>query len=85
MSHIKRTVSFETSAGNEASSMIDSVTHAINQVSYEHHEIHAGSSFTVDLSTDLGNGAAMNLQITTPDTTKWAHLVYSVYTEAELS
>ncbi len=62
---------------------IDSVTNALIIIDYEHHEIHAGSSFTVIESTELGNGATFDVLIQTPDTTKWAHLVWEIEHELE--
>lgn len=83
MTHLKRTVFLADKYGNDIDSIVDGNTNAIKVISYEHHEIHEGESFTIDYSVDLANGASMDVQLTTPDTTKWAHMIYTVYTEAE--
>ena len=41
------------SAGNPRHLRIDSNTESIQTISYEHHEIHAGSSFTTDYTVEL--------------------------------
>jgi hypothetical protein len=62
---------------------LDTITHSLQYVDYAHHEIHSGSSFTVCHTADIGNGANMDVQITTPNTTTWAHLVYEFEGESE--
>jgi len=42
-------------------------------IDYAHHEVHDGSSFYYHDVISLGNGAAQNYLITTPNTTKWGH------------
>ena len=83
MSHIKRSVHLADRYGNDVDSILDGNTNAVKMISYEHHEIHDGSSFTTDFSVDLANGASMDVQLTTPNTTAWAHMIYTCYTEAE--
>ena len=72
-----------TSATTTASIGIDSATNVLNTISYEHHEIHSGSSYTSDRNVELASGASMDILIITPNTTKWAHLLYEVSMEAE--
>jgi len=60
----------------------DSTTHALYTIDYAHHEIHSGSSFYVMYSVaSLGAMTTpddmITIDFTTPDTTKWAHLVFS--------
>jgi len=62
---------------------LDKATNTIQTMSYEHHEIHAGSAFTISYSADIANGANLDLLIVTPDTTKWAHLTYDLDVELE--
>ena len=62
---------------------VDSATNALNTITYEHHEIHAGSSFTANYTVELGNGAVIDILVVTPNTTKWAHMVYSLICELE--
>ena len=67
--------------GNEAYSRImrlDSSTHALMIIDYAHHEVHAGSSFWVYHAATLGNGEVSTVSITTPNTTKWAHLLLEI-------
>ena len=57
---------------------VDASTHALNVVEYEHHEIHSGSAYSVYYDNTTANTddhrSAIGLQ--TPNTTKWAHMVY---------
>ena len=62
---------------------IDSSTHSIQTISYEHHEIHSGSSFTASYQVEAANGANADILIVTPDSTKEAHFFYEVDVEAE--
>ena len=53
---------------------IDASTEALETIEYEHHEIHAGSTFQASISSaDLDTEAEINICFTTPDTTKWGH------------
>jgi hypothetical protein len=62
---------------------LDVGTHVLSTIEYEHHEIHAGSSFTCDYKRDVANGANLDVILTTPDTTKWLHLTWEVDCELE--
>lgn len=62
---------------------IDSVTHAMSNVDHEHKEIHDGSHYFVDDVFDLAINEVYDYQLTTPNTTKWAHFVFSIETEKE--
>ena len=61
----------------------DRATYALNTVDYAHHEIHAGSSFVAHHVQEVANGGTINVTIKTPNTTKWAHLLWLVGTELE--
>jgi len=66
-------------AGETDDVRIDGSTNALESISYEHHEIHAGSSFTCHYSNDVTNiGEMTAIAFNTPNTTKWAHLIYEV-------
>lgn len=79
------------SAGNEGqkiigvdylsgNSGIDASTETLQTISYEHHEIHSGSHYNYcDYSLNEGSGNTIEFVMTTPNTTKWAHLVFQVY------
>jgi len=56
---------------------LDKATNAIETIEYEHHEIHNGSHFYYNDSTSLNAAATQNYLLTTPNTTKWAHLVFA--------
>lgn len=62
---------------------IDASTNTMQTIDYEHHEIHAGDSYTASYKADIGNGANLDLLIVTPDTAKYAHLTYELDVEAE--
>lgn len=62
---------------------IDESTRAITTIEYEHHEIHGGSHFECINVVDLAINNVRDIQITTPNTTKWAHLIFTFDTEAE--
>ncbi len=69
-------------ADKESNITLDDSSYALNAISYEHHEIHSGSSYHVDLSTaNLGGetGDQLQLSFTTPNTTKWLHMVAQSY------
>jgi hypothetical protein len=54
----------------------DTLTGAISVIDYEHHEIHAGSSFNVSATdTSLANGETLNIAFKTPAGTKRVHLI----------
>ena len=57
---------------------IDPATHALNTISYEHHEIHDGSSFYVNDVLAMTNAQVVDYLITTPNTTRWAHSGYEI-------
>ena len=55
---------------------MDGSTNALNVIEYEHHEIHAGSSFWYD---DVVTGsAAVNYVLTTPNSTDEVHFGYDI-------
>ena len=62
---------------------LDKSTNTIQNIEYEHHEIHSGSSFTACYKAELGNGASADLLVVTPNTTSWAHMIYKIDVEAE--
>lgn len=64
---------------------IDESTHAWKVIEYEHAEIHSGDSYHTFSVVDLGNGANRTLLFVTPDTTKWAHLLWEIDHELEAS
>ena len=65
--------------------LIDENTRVLATIEYEHHQIHAGNTFTILEVTDLGNMAVRDILVVTPDTTRWAHLVWEIEHELETS
>lgn len=62
---------------------INPQTHALNTIDYAHHEIHSGSHFCVHINKDIPNGGTYNVAFTTPNTTKWCHMLFDVAVELE--
>jgi len=56
----------------------DLSTHTLQTISYEHHEVHAGSHFFYTDCVSVDSGASQSYMVTTPDTTKWAHFVFDI-------
>lgn len=62
----------------------DATTGAMNVVDYAHHEVHQGSHYFIRDVVDQAITTVFDLQITTPNTGKWAHLTWSVIAEDEV-
>ena len=73
-----------SSAGETDEVRIDAVTNSLQVINFSHHEVHEGDSFGCIGVVDLANGAVLDLQITTPNTTKWLHFTISYDTESEI-
>ena len=74
---------------------LDKSTNSIQTIEYEHHELHAGSSFTCHFNNDVTNiGEQTAIAFNTPNTTKWLHILvtaaatggsyFSIYEVADL-
>ena len=75
-------------SGRQRAVRFDSSTHSLHTVDYAHHEVHAGSSYNIVYSVpDLGAMATpadeINISFTTPDTTKWMHMIFSAIVGGE--
>jgi hypothetical protein len=57
---------------------IDSTTGAIKTIEYEHNEIHGGSHFYISHPNTLNSAATYSWVITTPNTTKWCHMIFNL-------
>jgi hypothetical protein len=57
---------------------LDLSTHTLQTIDYAHHEVHAGSHFMYTDSFELGSAATQDYLIVTPDTTKWAHMLFDM-------
>lgn len=62
---------------------VDGTTTAFRQVTYEHHEIHAGSHYFLSSYADLSINNVFGVQFQTPDTTKWIHFTFGLECESE--
>jgi hypothetical protein len=63
---------------------MDASTNSLQNISYEHHEIHSGSSFTVFNQDDsVASAAGLSLSFKTPGTAKLIHLVVEVMSSGE--
>jgi len=67
----------------ELRSRKDSMTGVDIGIEYAHHEIHGGSNYMLKNFTDLATNAVIDVRVTTPDTTKWAHIIPTFETESE--
>lgn len=61
---------------------IDSSTRVLTTIDYAHHEVHGGSAYWAANNATLGNGELNTISLTTPDTTKWAHLLLQIDSSA---
>jgi len=60
-------------------SPLDSATGAVEVIDYAHHEVHSGSHFSFSAYNDnLDTAGEWDFIVTTPDTTKWAHMIGSI-------
>lgn len=64
---------------------IDAVTNSLMTVAYEHHEIHSGNHYLIQKAETIGSGDSICFVVKTPNTTKWAHFLFSVSSSAQAS
>lgn len=57
---------------------IDKTTSAAITISYEHHEVHNGSSYYTEGHTTLATAGNYYLKFVTPNTTKWGHFEWTI-------
>lgn len=67
---------YRSSDGTYQPLRLDKATNTLQVIDYAHHEIHAGSHFLYTDSAELASGATQDYLITTPNTAKWAHMVF---------
>lgn len=63
----------------------DAATHAVSTVEYEHKEIHSGTHFFIANYGTVASSATVDFAITTPNTTRWGHMTFSIEGQGELS
>jgi len=57
---------------------IDKITETLQQISYEHHEIHSGNHYHIcDYALNQASDAVIEFILNIPDTTKWPHMTFS--------
>lgn len=62
---------------------IDPVTWAACSIDYNHKEIHNGDHyFLADVLTGVASGANTDFRLVTPNTTKWAHMLFTITASA---
>jgi len=83
MSYHKNSPHLEGKNGAPVVPKLDAATSVINTIDYAHHERHAGSNFFISDVVDLSINNVYDLQITTPNTTKWAHFTFGYSNESE--
>ena len=81
--HVQYVKLMNGTADSESVFKCDTTTSSMQTVEYEHHEIHSGSSYRTSYIVELSNGASQDILVTTPDTTKWAHMTLLVNTKLE--
>ena len=57
---------------------IDASTLAQLYIEYAHHEVHEGDHFELGGYVDVGLNGTLEIIVTTPNTTKWAHMLWVV-------
>ena len=62
---------------------IDLATRTLQVIDYAHHEIHSGNHYVCREVVDLPINNVYDIQITTPNTTKWGHMIFSFEVENE--
>lgn len=73
---------FLTSDTTYQSPRLDAATHTLQTIDYEHHEIHAGSHFFYyNYDSEVDTAGPKYYRITTPNTTKWSHMTFTLYSE----
>ena len=65
------------------SNRIDKSTQALIIINYEHHEIHGGSHYAVSGSVDQAISDVLDFTWQMPNTTKWIHWTWKIFTESE--
>jgi len=81
MTELRKLYLYDSGTGNEIG--IDNSTGSIQTIEYEHHEIHSGSHYFVSGYVDLANSHVLQFTWQMPDTTKWIHWNWNIYTESE--
>lgn len=68
-------------AGEVDDVRIDAATNALQAVDSTLHQVHAGNAYLIRSFEVLADSGVFDIQITTPNTTKWAHFSFSLIAE----
>jgi len=80
MTELRKNYLTDATSGRTAA--LDGMTDALQAIDYVHHEIHAGSSFHVQLyNAALAAAAALRISFKTPTGTKRVHMIFSFASE----
>ena len=63
----------------------DAATNTLITTSYPHHEVHSGSHYFIAGYTTLGSGDSTYFALTTPNTTKWTHMIFEIQSSGILT
>jgi hypothetical protein len=63
---------------------VDRMTNTIQTIEYEHHEVHAGSSFHCS-DVVACNTTTVKWLVTTPNATKWPHVIFGLRATNEVT
>lgn len=64
--------------GNPTPLRADTATHALVNVTHEHHEVHGGNAFRYSDAITLALGATQDYLFTVANNNKWPHFTFSV-------
>lgn len=56
--------------------VLDALSNCLSIITFSHHMVHKGDHFLYTDHATLANAATQDYLITTPNTTKWAHMVF---------
>lgn len=62
---------------------MDDSTETLQIINYEHHEVHSGFHYFISNVVTLAVSNVLDLQFTTPNTTKWSHMTFQLDCESE--
>ncbi len=57
---------------------IDKITHTLQTIDYEHHEIHSGSHYYIQGYLELDDLDEFYVKMVTPNTAVWSHFIFDI-------
>jgi len=82
MTELRKLYLYDSVTGNEIG--IDNSTASIQVIQYEHHEIHSASHYFNEFYVDIPASDVLDIRFTTPDTTKWLHMLIALLSQEEI-